>query len=66
MLPSTVRGRVYRKAFWLLVKKLCLIDFIEALDVLRECCEKEELYTSDTQDIINETVNKYLERKEDM
>lgn len=64
MLPVSIKGRIYRNAFWLLVKRLCLVDFIDALNLLRKCCDDEKVYSCDTQEIINETLNEYLKETE--
>lgn len=64
MLPTSIKGRIYQKAFWLMAKKLCLVDFIDALNMLRKCCDDEEIYACDTQEIINETLNEYLKETE--
>ena len=64
MVPVPIKGRIYRKAFWLLVKRLCLVDFIDALNMLKKICDDEEIYACDTQEIIDETLNEYLKEME--
>ena len=64
MIPTPLKYRVYKKAFFLLCKRLCLVDFIDALNILTNVCEKEEMYRTDIQEIVDETLNYYLEEME--
>ena len=57
------RGNAYRMAFWMLIKKMCILDLQEALTILAMSCEVEELSTDETQKILDETVVNYLEKK---
>ena len=56
------RGNVYRLAFWILIRKFSVIEFKEALDILRQACSNEDLDVEEFKFILNETIDSYLRR----
>lgn len=60
---KVARGNAYRMAFWMLIKKMHILDLQEALTILAMSCEVEELSVDETQKILDESVVKYMERR---
>lgn len=56
------RGNAYRMAFWLIIRRLNIYDFKDALDMLMMCCSVEGIDTENVSKIVEETTENYLRK----
>lgn len=63
MIPIVVKGRVYERAFNRLIRKLCFVDCIEALNELAECGRELEVSSCDINTMVTNSLDNYLKEE---